>query len=103
MSAGWIMEGVNILVTIVMVIINATVMVAILLIVTTTAVLVGIHVFYYLLIIFLTLDVNECELNAHLCQHDCYNTNGSYTCDCRSGYLLDGNGLHCNGTMAINL
>ena len=31
------------------------------------------------------------------CDHNCNNTLGSYTCSCNDGYLLDRNGLQCNG------
>ncbi|GFR76121.1 latent-transforming growth factor beta-binding protein 4 [Elysia marginata] len=37
-------------------------------------------------------DVNECELRANLCPQEqmCVNTNGSYTCDCPTGYTVNG-------------
>ena len=31
------------------------------------------------------------------CDHNCNNTVGSYTCSCDDGYILDRNGLQCNG------
>ena len=31
----------------------------------------------------------------HLCEHNCYNTNGSYVCDCQPGCRLS-NGLNCS-------
>ena len=49
----------------------------------------------YLLIYFIIqLDINECINGSHLCEHNCYNTNGSYVCDCQPGYQLS-NGLTC--------
>ena len=31
------------------------------------------------------------------CSQTCTNTNGSFTCGCNNGYLLDVNGATCNG------
>ena len=33
-------------------------------------------------------DINECTNGTNLCEHNCYNTNGSYVCDCEPGYQL---------------
>ena len=46
-----------------------------------------------------TLDVNECA-QANLCDHNCNNTEGSYTCSCDGGYTLSENGYTCNGKVA---
>ena len=43
------------------------------------------------------LDVNECEMLNGGCQHHCQNTNGSYVCQCKEGFFLDGNGKTCSG------
>ena len=43
------------------------------------------------------LDVNECSTNNGGCQHTCINTDGSYECQCRSGYRLSSNGRNCIG------
>ena len=43
-------------------------------------------------------DVNECSTNNGGCQHNCVNTDGSYECQCRSGYRLSSNGRNCIGT-----
>ena len=43
------------------------------------------------------LDINECTVGTASCTQICQNTVGSYTCNCRSGYRLDGNGYTCNG------
>ena len=45
-------------------------------------------------------DINECEENSGTnaaCEHVCVNTNGSYFCECNSGYRLARNGKRCNG------
>lgn len=41
------------------------------------------------------IDVNECSLGRHSCSADaiCTNSDGSYLCDCKSGY--SGNGFTC--------
>ena len=40
-------------------------------------------------------DINECSSGAHKCDvnADCTNTQGGYTCKCKSGY--EGNGKSC--------
>ena len=42
------------------------------------------------------LDVNECNTNNGGCQHNCVNTDGSYECQCRSGYRFS-SGHSCTG------
>ena len=43
------------------------------------------------------LDMNECTNGNHSCEHNCQNTDGSYTCSCNTGYNISSNGLSCNG------
>ena len=43
------------------------------------------------------LDINECEISNGGCEHQCKNTNGSYVCECNTGFSLDGNGKTCTG------
>ena len=38
---------------------------------------------------------NECQLDTDECDHKCNDTDGSYTCDCRSGYRLSNDGKTC--------
>ena len=40
-------------------------------------------------------DIDECTEDP--CDHDCTNTDGSFTCSCNNGYELDDNGRSCNG------
>ena len=47
--------------------------------------------------IMVTIDIDECSMQVDECDHTCNNTLGSYTCSCNDGYLLDRNGLQCNG------
>ena len=43
-------------------------------------------------------DINECTSGQDQCEHNCWNTVGSYTCSCRAGYRLDNyNGRSCHG------
>lgn len=49
-------------------------------------------------------DINECtettstnqDTPSHDCEHICINQLGSYTCQCRDGFVLDADGRHCN-------
>ena len=43
------------------------------------------------------VDIDECALGTHRCQQDCVNTEGSYTCKCRDGFVLSAGGLFCIG------
>lgn len=48
---------------------------------------------------FLYTDINECARADQLrCQQICFNTIGSYNCSCEDGYLLQEDGLTCEGT-----
>ena len=42
-------------------------------------------------------DVDECQLGVDICDENatCTNTNGSYKCECKSGFM--GDGTICNG------
>ena len=41
-------------------------------------------------------DINECVTDTSECNQICSNTNGSYVCDCYSGYTLLSDGKTCN-------
>lgn len=43
-------------------------------------------------------DINECERDPTACDENalCNNTDGSYNCTCKDGFL--GNGINCTGT-----
>lgn len=41
--------------------------------------------------------MNECTLQTDMCSHNCHNTEGSYTCSCRTGYMLNSDGFTCDG------
>ncbi len=40
-------------------------------------------------------DVDECTEGIDECDHNCHNTDGSYTCSCNGGYTLHSNGFTC--------
>ena len=42
------------------------------------------------------LDIDVCN-ETHNCSQICTKTNGSFICECYSGYLLDTDGVTCNG------
>ena len=46
---------------------------------------------------FIYSDVDECSDGTHVCTQTCTNTNGSFICGCKSGYLLDTDEFTCNG------
>jgi len=43
--------------------------------------------------------LNECVLGTHNCDMNanCLNTNGSFTCSCKTGYFGTGFNLNCTG------
>ena len=42
-------------------------------------------------------DVDECLSNNGGCNHNCHDSDGSYTCTCNNGYLLGSDGRTCEG------
>ena len=48
------------------------------------------------------IDIDECQENLHSCQHVCNNTDGSYSCGCNEGYMLDSDGQNCTGIMLLS-
>ena len=48
-------------------------------------------------------DINECEIHNGGCEHHCQNTDGSYYCNCNSGFVLSGNGHSCTSMFHISL
>ena len=47
------------------------------------------------------LDIDECADGMNNCKDICRNTNGSYSCDCRSGYSLNNDGYTCSGKSTL--
>ena len=52
----------------------------------------------YLVYIYL-IDVDECTLATDICNvhSDCVNTNGSYDCNCTTGYIIESDKRTCSG------
>ena len=53
-----------------------------------------VHLFYS--------DTHECSDGTHNCSQICTNTNGSFTCGCNNGYLLDDDGATCIGIYILH-
>ena len=51
----------------------------------------------YFLIHVLLQDIDECVQDNGGCSQRCVNNNGSFHCECTSGYSLIGNGFSCEG------
>jgi hypothetical protein len=49
------------------------------------------------------IDIDECSTNNGSCQQNCRNTDGSFTCHCRSGYSLMSDSKTCTGRDFTNL
>lgn len=45
-------------------------------------------------------DIDECSFSSYMCQYQCINTPGSYSCQCPDGYQLQGARL-CQGTAPV--
>ena len=41
------------------------------------------------------IDINECELG--VCDQNCNNTDGSFTCSCEEGYTMNTDNRSCDG------
>ena len=47
-------------------------------------------------------DINECaDDTLNDCDQICINTNGSYVCECDSGYLLNDDLITCSGIIML--
>ena len=42
-------------------------------------------------------DIDECSMGTSGCQQLCFNTNGSYYCQCNTGYRLMNDNTSCTG------
>ena len=49
------------------------------------------------------VDINECMEESDRCDHNCQNTEGSYTCTCSEGFLLDNDGYSCIGMLQYDI
>ena len=55
---------------------------------------------YVASLMMLSTDIDEC-LSDHDCNHTCSNVDGSYTCSCREGYVLQADERNCTGEISI--
>ena len=46
---------------------------------------------------FFNADIDECSEDTDNCNQTCTNTEGSFTCVCDDGYILDSDETTCNG------
>ena len=69
----------------------------------------GMHLIQHVLIIwmdnyviFISSDINECNTNNGGCLQNCNNAFGSYSCSCRTGFVLNGaDNRTCSGTVPL--
>ena len=45
------------------------------------------------------LDIDECAVANGGCGHNCINTEGSFYCGCREGFVLEDDGRQCGGNV----
>ena len=57
-----------------------------------------VHVFYYILI-----DIDECATNPKACSQLCNDTEGSFLCGCKDGYVLNTDKVTCDGKINLCL
>ena len=49
------------------------------------------------------VDIDECKLNVVRCEQECYNTEGSYFCECNDGYDMESNGYNCTSMKSTRI
>lgn len=52
---------------------------------------------YVLQLLITPVDTDECATGMDTCDQNCHNTNGSFICNCNTGYTLNSNGRTCDG------
>ena len=48
---------------------------------------------------FVSTEIDLCKTGLSGCQHSCVKTNGSYYCDCWTGYQLHTDNMTCKGIL----
>ena len=46
------------------------------------------------------IDIDECNEGSALCEQNCSNNNGSYTCSCKKGFIIETDGISCTGMLS---
>ena len=49
------------------------------------------------IIIIVTIDIDECQLDDESCAQTCMNTDGSFVCSCDAGFILAADNVNCEG------
>lgn len=57
------------------------------------------YIFIYLIFHHFLSDIDECVFSNACVNGHCQNTDGSYTCTCPQGYVLDATGTACEGEL----
>ena len=52
---------------------------------------------------FYNVDVDECGDDTDGCSQTCTNTEGSFTCGCTDGYVLNVDGTNCDGMYMLHV
>ena len=52
---------------------------------------------------FYNVDVDECGDDTDGCSQTCTNTEGSFTCGCNDGYVLNVDGTTCDGMYMLHV
>ena len=100
MSVKIIKEVVHILALTLPVVTTVHVKLDITLIVINRDVLVSFILAYFIVLLIVITDIDECKQGNGGCEHTCTNTIGSYYCTCKTGYQLS-KGKHCSGNKII--
>ena len=58
---------------------------------------------YVFLYYFYNIDVDECGDDTDGCSQTCTNTEGSFTCGCTDGYVLNVDGTTCDGMYKLHV
>ena len=48
-------------------------------------------------------DIDECAESLDNCEHECLNSQGSFTCRCSNKYWLSSDGYSCEGTCIAHI
>ena len=52
--------------------------------------------YFFSIVIFFIVDIDECATDAHNCSQICMNELGTFHCACNPGYELNADGINCD-------